>query len=232
MIPRLSPTSRWLVFAVGLVLATIVSSCVVPTDESAAPVESVPDDLFAAPSSSTTTPEPPPETDAFQLALYWNLDTPDGNRTLISVVRRKSEPFTFNEALALLVEGPNEADQAEYGDVGVIQPRVGPLLNPQFAGPDEAGTVFITVADDFGLRANDQIKVQLAEELVCTLTTLERVSGVVVEDSQGAIPLPDVRTETITGPATRSDYACDPVDLTDEDDGDDAIDDGDAAAES
>ena len=77
----------------------------------------------------------------------------------------------------------------------------------------------MTVADAFELRVNDAPKIPVAEELVCTLTVFEEITGVIVADSEGPIPLTNRAAETITGRAERDDYGCDEtVELATEDD--------------
>ncbi len=204
-----------------LAMAALASSCVLPPQEEASPI-SVPDDLL----TTTTTTPPVTETPAgdteFELTLYWHLNDAEARLRLVPIRRPSDVAISHQDALTQLVSGPNDTEIAELSEVGTLVPVAEESLAPTVVV--EAGVAAITVADEFGFRANDQIKISLAEELVCTMTGFDDVGGVVVLDSAGPIPLPDGRAETITGPAARDDYACD-VPVTDEASEDDTGDD-------
>jgi len=201
-----------------LAFVLFAAGCVIPVDDAAAPVESVPEGILSTTTAPTTTAlEPEPNEPAFELALYWNFDTGE----LARVIRRQDESPTVEQTLTALINGPSESETEAQADIGVILPRVVESLAPVAAPPDSAGVVVITVSDDFGLRQNDDAKIPIAEELVCTVTQFGSVTAVIIADSTGAIPLPDQNSEPIEGAAGPENYgncepAAEPTPTTDE----------------
>ncbi len=196
------------VVGLGVLLASLAGGCVLGADEDASPLASVPDDLLSPTTSqATTTTEAPAEPSEFGLDLFWHINQGEGQRALIKVSRPRDTAADPTTALAELVAGPTEDELAAYAELGTLFPLVDELLAPTLTIAE--GTATVTVSDEFELRVNDAAKIPVAEELVCTLTEFDSVTGVVVVDTEGPIPLTNRAAETITGRAERGDYGCD-----------------------
>ncbi len=202
------PMHRFAALLAGF--ASILGACaVIPIEESASPVESVPDDIFTTTVPSTTTTEAEPDAIVFTLTLYWQFQDAAGAQRLIGVERVQEESPTAEQAIAALIVGPSVDESERLAEIGVFFPFTSDVLAPTVGQPNENQIVVVTVSPEFGLRENDAAKIPLAQEIVCTLTSLPSVSGVVIEDEQGEIALPDTDSETIVGAAASNNYNCD-----------------------
>ncbi len=199
-------------FAIVVVLLLAMAACaVVPVDESASPVESVPDDIFTTTVPTTTTTEGEPDSIVFTLTLYWQFQDASGAQRLIGVNRLQEEAPSPAQAIAALVAGPSVEENEQLAEIGVFSPLTSDVLAPTVGQPNENRIVVVTVSPEFGLRENDAAKIPLAQEVVCTLTSLNTINGVVIEDEQGEIALPDTDSETIVGAAAATNYNCEQV---------------------
>ena len=129
-------------------------------------------------------------------------------RDRIGVERVQEESPTVEQALDALIGGPSLDESERLAEIGVFFPFTSDVLAPTVGQPNENRIVVVTVSPDFGLRENDAAKIPLAQEIVCTLTSLASVNGVVIEDEQGEIALPDTDSETIVGAAAANNYNC------------------------
>ncbi len=200
--------------SLGIALVAVVmvaTSCVIPEQESAQPI-SVPDDVFVTTTEpEVVTTEPEEVSPVFALSLYWQFQDVAGATRLLRVRRNQESLASPQEALAALVDGPTAEERSEREEVGSFFPRVSAVLSPVVGEPNENGVVRVTFADESGFRENDLDKIPVAEELVCTLTSLPSVNGVVIADSLGEIDLPDRESQPIIGAAARANYNCDQV---------------------
>ncbi len=209
MSPQLPRPRPWMLSIAALVL--VISSCVVPAQETAQPI-SVPDDVFVTTSLVTTVPEPEViDVPSFSLSLYWQFQDDQGATRLLRVRRNIEGPSTAAQALSALVDGPTPEERAAREDSGAFFPRVSEIFSPTVGAPNENGVVRVTISDEAGFKENDLDKIPVAEEIVCTLTAIPSINGVVIEDSTGEIPLPDRESQPIVGAAARSNYNCDQV---------------------
>lgn len=199
-------------YATLLALLIGLAACaVVPPNESASPVESVPDDIFTTTVPTSTTTEAEPDSIVFNLTPYWQFQDATGAQRLIGVKRVQEEAPTAEQAIQALVAGPTIEENEQLAEVGVFFPFTSDVLAPTIGVPNENRIVAVTVSPEFGLRENDAAKIPLAQEMVCTLTSLPSINGVVIEDDQGEIALPDIESETIVGAAAATNYNCDQV---------------------
>ena len=154
---------------------------------------------------TTTTTQPLAGT---QIRLYFISDL-----GLEQVFRPFQDEPTIPEILTALQEGPTEEEAAEDPSLRTELPAG---LNPDPQGRDEGEeTIIVRVDDEGGLRLlfNDNpVKAELVlTQLVCTLTSLNLLSGIPItgvefQDSQGRIPTFNANRESIDGPARASDF--------------------------
>lgn len=189
-------------------LGAIMAGCVIPVDESAKPVESVPADIFTTTTIATTTTEAEPDAPVFDLSLFWQFQDAAGTQRLVRVQRPQEEPPTPVQALEALVAGPNPDESESLAEIGVFFPFTSDVLAPVVGAPNENRIVIVSISPEFGLRENDSAKIPVSQEIVCTLTSLFAVNGVVLEDAQGELALPDIDSETIVGAAASNNYNC------------------------
>lgn len=206
-----SPTRLRRVAVVITAAMSLTTACVVPEQESAQPI-SVPDDAFTTTTEAETpSTEPEEVSPVFALSLYWQFQDGTGATRLLRVRRNQESLASPQEALAALVDGPTAEEREEREESGSFFPQVSAVLSPVVGEPNENGVVRVTIADESGFRENDLDKIPVAEELVCTLTSLPSVNGVVIADSLGEIDLPDRESQPIIGAAARANYNCDQV---------------------
>lgn len=200
MINRHSNTGRLRVLAILATLAYGTSSCVLPNEDQAAPVENIPPGLFTTTTAVADEPELPAEDVSYQLNLYWH----NGVNHLVLVSRQRETPPTIEEVLNGLTQGPTESEKLESAEPP-IGSNVQASLQPT-AVLEENGVLVVTVSDDFKFREFRDDKILITEELVCSLTRLSNVSAVRIDDSQGQISLADSEAQGIDGPASASDF--------------------------
>ncbi len=190
-------SNQWpVLLTIGALL--FASSCVLPEDQQASELQDIPPGLFTTTTGVPTTSEPVPA-QSFELALYWH----DGDGQLVRVNRLLDNPPTFDDALINLVDGPNAEEVLLDG--ALISPRVVAALAP-IATLSDNEVLVITVADSFSFRELADQKIPITEELVCTLTGLDGVTAIRIEDSLGEIALTNIEASPI-GAATRADFA-------------------------
>lgn len=182
----------------SLIILLVTSSCVLPEDQQAGELEEVPAELLTTTTAVPTTLVPEPE-ESFELALFWH----DENGVLVKVTQLLETPPTFTDALERLVLGPNTEEVLLDG--AVITPRVGPALDP-VARVGDNGVLLIRVADAFSFRDLQDQKIPITEELVCTLTGLDGIAAIRIEDSLGEIALTNIEASPIDA-ATQADFA-------------------------
>ncbi len=195
-----APKSQWLRWPTFVIAGVLLSasSCVLPEDQQASELEDIPPGLFTTTTGVATTSEPVPA-QSFELALYWH----DGDGRLVRVDRLLDNPPTIDDALINLVDGPKAEEVLLDG--ALIGPRVVAALAPVATLGDNE-VVIITVADSFSFRELADQKIPITEELVCTLTGLDGVTAIRIEDSLGEIALTNIEASPI-GAATRADFA-------------------------
>ena len=193
-------TRRWLRWPTLTILGALlaVTSCVLPADQQASELEDIPPGLFTT-TTGVPTPSEPEPAQSFELALFWH----DGDGRLVRVNRLLDNPPTIEDALVNLVDGP-QAEEVLL-DGALISPRVVAALAP-IATLGDNEVLIITVSDSFSFRDLADQKIPITEELVCTLTGLEGVAAIRIEDSLGEIALTNIEASPI-GAATRADFA-------------------------
>ncbi len=156
---------------------------------------------------TTTTTEPLPDEGTPIRLFFFSEDD------LESVIR----PFLFEppvpEILVALQEGPSESELAENPTLRTQLPA-GLNPNPQPRAEGEE-TVIVNVDDEGALQTlineDPERAEQAITQMVCTLTTLNLVSGVDItgvefHDSNGRIQILDSDGASIDGPARASDF--------------------------
>lgn len=178
-----------------IVSATLVgASCTVPGENAAVVIDEVPYDLLGSVDTTSTT-EPEPE-GPFTLELYFISEV---DESLVRVVRPREQPPGLQESIEALMDGPTEAEL----ELVQMRARLSEALNP-VASPPTNGLVAVTVSDDAQFR--DSANRLPSQVLVCTLTQFPEVDAVELRDSIGPIPLAGANSESIGGPARRSNY--------------------------
>lgn len=218
MSPRTA--SRTSALVAGLALcSTLVGGCVLPEDDQARGLEDVPPALLTTTIPSSINTEPvEPERSTFELQLYWH----DSDNILVKVTRLLDAEPQIDAVLVHLLGGPSE--QESLMDGGLVTRRATEALAPTTRRSDN-GVLVITVADEFQLRDLGDDKNLIAEELVCTLTSISGVAAVTIEDSLGEIDLSGFEARPITGAARRADFndcAVQEPDPTEDSDSEDA----------
>ncbi len=197
--PRRSRLGRGL--AIGI--AFTCGACSIPSNDSAQPLENAPEDLLAV---TTTVAEDPAvaSEDTYEIQLYWHADQVALGRFTRSIL----EPPTPQIVLDQLLTGPTpEENAARNPQIFQLDAALADIgLAPLVTGPDALGVVTVTFASTT-FRDATADKRNATAEMVCTLTELEGVTGLVVQDTQSQpIPLPDISTQTIDGPAMRANF--------------------------
>lgn len=189
-----------------LALAVILAACSLPVDGD---VNQLNADEYSeiVQGLDTTTTIPPLAGTTIRLFFY------DEQGRLYEVFRPFVDEPPIPEILTALQEGPSESEQAE---IPTLRTELPAGLNPD-PQAREAGneTVIVQVDDEGGLRPllNDNpVKAELVlTQLVCTLTSLNLLSGIPItgvefHDSQGRIQILDSNGAAIEGAARASDF--------------------------
>ncbi len=192
---------------VGIGFSLIVfgpAGCGLPEQERAEVIEDVPADVRAVDATPNTVPAKEVDAAPFSLVLYWH----EGNQgRLIRVARPWEAQPTPEEALTQLIKGPTGQEREETAGVEFFGPDTGLTdaeLAPVLEGPVD-GVIKVTVGG-VGFRELPN-KANVGAELVCTLTELDGIDGVVVYDAQPEpINLVGSNAESIEGPARRSNF--------------------------
>ncbi len=187
----------------AVVLGVVCAACSIPSNDSAQPLENAPEDLLAVTTTIAGDPAVASE-DTYEIQLYWHAD----QVVLGRIARSILEPPTPQIVLDQLLTGPTpEENAAKNPQIFQLDAALADIgLAPVVTGPDVAGVVTVTFASTT-FRDATADKRNATAEMVCTLTELEGVTGIVVQDTQPQpIPLPDISTQTIDGPAMRANF--------------------------
>lgn len=194
------------VLAVGLA----ATGCAISVDERPQALEQDGWEEVLAGTSPTgsTLPADAPEDETVTIRLFFiGLDNKPE-----SVSRAFPPDPGVNDILAGLADGPTDEEQAAFADQ--LQTRIPTPLNPRFGERDADGeTVSIVVdpeADFRNLVEQEPEQARLvATQIVCTVLNLnleEDVSGLIIEDDQGPIPVLDANGTRLDGAARLDDY--------------------------
>lgn len=185
----------------------LTAGCGVPTQESAQVINDAPPALFEDLPEPTVTTTPQNPGPGIILRLYWHTET----GVLVRFERPLSEQPVPDEVLVNLAQGPTEEEQARDPST-LVQRRFVADPPPQFLGVNGEGTARLRVAD--GIRETDNLRLAAAQ-IVCTTLQFTLIDSVILEDSQGDIPLTDNDANPIEGPAMASDFGdCEPPPIT------------------
>ena len=204
MIPR---SSRLLAHSAVAMGALLLTSCSIPVGGEIETLDTAEYADIVSGLDTTTTTQPLPE-EGTQIRLYF---ISDGG--LVQVFRPFVSEPNIAEILTALQEGPTEEEMADDPSLRTELPAG---LNPVPQGRDAGEeTIIVDVSDEGGLQSlfnENPVKAEyVVTQLVCTLTTLNLLSGIPITgvefyDSQGRIPIVDANSTSIEGPARASDF--------------------------
>lgn len=182
----------------AVVAVVVVAGCGVPndTESRALAPESVPFDLLAPSTTTTTRPSPPAVVD--EPASVYLVDNDSGQ--LVEVKRPVPAPPSVRRALEELLQGPTETELAR-GLSSSIPSSTG-LLDVQ--GPS-AGIVTVDLSDLSGIAGAGQ-RMALAQ-VVFTATAADDVDSVLFEFEGQPSEVPNAAGQSTSEPLRREDFA-------------------------
>lgn len=182
----------------AVVAVVVVAGCGVPNDTEprALAPESVPFDLLAPSTTTTTRPSPPAVVD--EPASVYLVDNDSGQ--LVEVKRPVPAPPSVRRALEELLQGPTETELAR-GLSSSIPSSTG-LLDVQ--GPS-AGIVTVDLSDLSGIAGAGQ-RMALAQ-VVFTATAADDVDSVLFEFEGQPSEVPNAAGQSTSEPLRREDFA-------------------------